>query len=130
MKQNTGDVRDLFQVVSDLYRTGRRQISESLRNVKIEVAYIATIITRTLGEYDRFLRESSKQGKEYIDMCEAAKKAFKEVREEGETEGENKKEQELTIHFLSKNNRVSAAVEMLAFLRRESARLRRRMALK
>lgn len=65
----------------------------------------ATIITRTLGEYDRFLRESSKQGKEYIDMCEAVKKAFAEVKDEGK--------EEIVIHFLSKNNRVSEAAELL-----------------
>jgi len=42
-------------------------------------------------------------------MCEAVKKAFAETAQEAE----NKKEEEMVVHFLGKNNRISAAVEML-----------------
>jgi len=103
------DVRDLFQAVGDLYKTGGREVSESLRNVRVEVAYVAACITGTLNQYERILKENSKNREEYFDMCEAVKKAFAETAQEAK----NEKEEEMVVHFLGKNNRISDVTEML-----------------
>lgn len=81
------DVKDLFQAIKDLYQTGGKQMSESLRDVRLDVAYTAAVITGTTKEYSNILQQALKLGKECINMCEAVKQAFAEERQEGIREG-------------------------------------------
>lgn len=102
------DVKDLFQTVRDLYRTGGKQISESLREVRLDVAYTAAVITGTTKEYSSILQQAFKLGKECINMCDAVKQAFAEERQEGIREGRQEGRQEafkaIALKLLKKEN--------------------------
>lgn len=81
------DVHDVFCAVNSLYQTGGRNLSESLRSVRIDVAFTAAVVTGTMIQYGKILQEAYECRKESIDMCEAVRKVLREERLEGKLEG-------------------------------------------
>lgn len=108
------DVKDLFQAVRDMYQTGGKQMSESLRDVRLDVAYTAAVITGTTQEYSSILQKAFELGKERINMCEAVKQAFAEERKEGMRVGRQEALKQVALKLLKKeNDNYDAVANML-----------------
>lgn len=80
------DVSQLFQLIHKLYQSGRRNMPETFKNVSLETAYTAAVITGTKARLQKTFKNAAEQGKEWIDMWEVLKKELEEERAEGQIE--------------------------------------------
>ena len=79
--------RDFFLYVESAFQSGAKDMPEELKEMDVEVAYIAAFFTGTLGIAQEAIRESVRTGKEHVNMCEAVRRTLNETRIEGKTEG-------------------------------------------
>lgn len=111
LRPENDDVWKLFTAVRELYQNGGKNLSSILSDVSVEVAYIASLVTGTTAEYGKAIMEARRNRKERLDMCEAAKKAFMEVKAEGKAEGreEGRAEGIQALYKLIKKGGLSVA---------------------
>lgn len=77
------NTRDFFLYVSTAYQNGATQLPDELRDMDIEVAYIAAALTGTLDLVDSEIKKRMNEGKESVNMCEAVNRALLEREEKG-----------------------------------------------
>lgn len=107
------DVRNFLLYVANTYQNGGECFAEELRDMNVEVAYTAAVVTGTLQNFGKEIRENMNKGKEKIDMCEAVEKVLEKKRLEGKEEGIKEGTEILIANFLRRDNHISHAAEML-----------------
>ncbi len=85
----SADVFKLFTAVRELYTNGGENLPDVLSDVSIEVAYLASLVTKTTKNYEKLINQARADRKESINMCEAAERLQKKCMEAGRLEGIN-----------------------------------------
>lgn len=94
------EVGQLFQIVKALNTNGGRDMPEIMRNVDVDVAYTAALVTHVTGRYSQLIDKAIQEGKESVDMCEALEKVLLEERAEGRLEGQLEGREEMAFRLL------------------------------
>ncbi len=82
-KARTEDVFQLFTAVRALYRSGGEHLPKVLSEVNLDVAYVASLVTKTTRQYGKLIQQAKSEGKETINMCEAVERALYNREEKG-----------------------------------------------
>lgn len=105
------DVKDLFALVAELYEHGGKELSDSFKEVSVEVALTAAVVADSMGLLGKALKSAQEKGEVKVNMCEAVKKAFEEERAEGieigQAQGRVLERDEMVLRMLRANADLS-----------------------